>query len=396
MAVWEASTPTQPFLLEAMSSSSAAPAPVAPVAAPAKVDLCNLTLPDLTRFVAETLGERPFRAAQIYRWVHQRGLTDFDEMTDLSKVLRQKLKEAAIFKPLAKDLEQRSVDGTIKYRWKTWDGRYIESVYMPSEDRKTLCVSTQVGCAMGCTFCATGTLGLKRNLTPGEIVAQVHAVNREVRANENLEILRPLTNLVFMGMGEPLHNFENLKKALTILQSEDGPNFSHRHITVSTVGLVPMIERFGQETNVKLAISLNATTDEQRSKSMPVNRKWNIAALMDACRKFPLRQGRRITFEYVLLKGFNDTDEDAWRLIELLKDIPAKVNLIPYNENAGLGYNTVEEQRAERFRQLLTDGHVAAFIRKNRGRDISAACGQLANVDNNQPAEPGTQACDLS
>ncbi len=308
---------------------------VAPQAAPQpKVDLCSLTLPDLEQFLTSQLGERAFRAVQIYRWVHQRGLTDFDEMTDLSKALREKLKARCDFRPLKKDLEQRSVDGTIKYRWKTHDGRYIESVYMPSPDRKTLCVSTQVGCAMACTFCATGTLGLKRNLTPGEIVAQVHAVNREVRANEKLETLRPLSNLVFMGMGEPLHNFENLKRALSILQSQDGPNFSHRHITVSTVGLVPMIERFGKETDVKLAISLNATTDEQRSKSMPVNRKWNIAALMDACRTFPLRNGRRITFEYVLLKGFNDTDEDAYRLIELLRGIPAKVNLIPYNENA--------------------------------------------------------------
>lgn len=356
------------------------PQPPAQAASPKQTDLCSLTLPELERFVTEHLGERSFRAAQIYRWVHQRGLTDFDQMSDLSKGLRQKLKDHCVLFPLTKDLEQRSVDGTIKYRWKTHDGRYIESVYMPSEDRKTLCVSTQVGCAMACTFCATGTMGLKRNLTPGEIVAQVHTVNREVRQNEQLDLLRPLTNLVFMGMGEPLHNFENLKKALYILQSVDGPNFSHRHITVSTVGLVPMIERFGQETDVKLAISLNATTDEQRSKSMPVNRKWNIAALMDACRKFPLRQGRRITFEYVLLKGFNDTDEDAHRLVKLLHGIPAKVNLIPYNENAGLGYNTVDEQRAERFRALLTDHHVAAFIRQNRGRDISAACGQLANT----------------
>ncbi|MFB1480828.1 23S rRNA (adenine(2503)-C(2))-methyltransferase RlmN [Corallococcus sp. RDP092CA] len=353
-----------------------------PVPAPAKlVDVASLSREKLTQFLSEQLGERPFRATQLYRWLHQRGATTFDEMTDLSKALREKLKAKAEIVPLVKDLEQRSVDGTIKYRFKTRDGRFIESVYMPAEDRKTLCVSTQVGCAMACSFCMTGTLGLKRNLTPGEIVAQVHAVNREVRANEGLETLRPLTNLVFMGMGEPLHNFENLKTALSILQSEEGPNFSHRHITVSTVGLVPMIERFGQETDVKLAISLNASTDEQRSKTMPVNRKWNIQALLDACRKFPLRQGRRITFEYVLLKGFNDTDEDAHRLRELLRDIPAKVNLIPYNENPGLGFQTTGEQRAEEFRAILAEAHVAAYIRKNRGRDIAGACGQLANRD---------------
>jgi 23S rRNA (adenine2503-C2)-methyltransferase len=367
---------------------TAAATPPVQASAPAKlVDVSSLSLEALTRFVTEEMGERAFRAGQIYRALHQRGVTSFEEMSDLSKAFRQKLKERAEIVPLVKDLEQRSVDGTIKYRWKTRDGRFIESVYMPSPDRKTLCVSTQVGCAMACTFCMTGTLGLKRNLTPGEIVAQVHAVNREVRALEKLETYRPLSNLVFMGMGEPLHNFENLKTALSILQSVDGPNFSHRHITVSTVGLVPMIERFGQETDVKLAISLNASTDEQRSQTMPVNRKWNIAALLDACRKFPLRQGRRITFEYVLLRGFNDSDEDAYRLIELLKDIPAKVNLIPYNENPGLGFQTTMEERAEQFRAILNEGHVAAFIRQNRGRDIAGACGQLANRGGENPAE---------
>jgi 23S rRNA (adenine2503-C2)-methyltransferase len=366
-----------------------------PAPAPAKlVDVSSLSLEALTRFVTEQLAERAFRAAQIYRWIHQRGVTSFEEMTDLSKALRQKLKERAEIVPLVKDLEQRSIDGTIKYRFKTRDGRYIESVYMPSEDRKTLCVSTQVGCAMACSFCMTGTLGLKRNLTPGEIVAQVHAVNRDVRQREGLETYRPLSNLVFMGMGEPLHNFENLKTALSILQSEEGPNFSHRHITVSTVGLVPMIERFGQETDVKLAISLNASTDEQRSKTMPVNRKWNIAALLEACRKFPLRQGRRITFEYVLLKGFNDSDEDAHRLVELLQGIPAKVNLIPYNENPGLGFQTTMEERAEAFREILAEGHIAAFIRQNRGRDIAGACGQLANRGG-QDAAQVTQAPEL-
>ena len=344
-----------------------------------RVDLLGLPLDRLTPLLVEELGERPFHARQLYRWIHQRGVTDFDQMTDLSKSLRAKLRERCALEPLVKDLEQRSVDGTIKYRWRTRDGRAIESVYMPATDRKTLCVSTQVGCAMACRFCMTGTLGLLRNLTAAEIVAQVHAVNREVARNEGLPLTRPLTNLVFMGMGEPLHNFEHLKDSLHILQSEDGPNFSHRHITVSTVGLVPMIARLGAETDVKLAISLNASTDEQRDDLMPVNRKWKIADLMEACRQFPLRQGRRITFEYVLLRGVNDTDEDAARLVELLHDVPAKVNLIPYNENPGLGFFTTGEDRAERFREILARAHVAAFIRENRGRDIAAACGQLAN-----------------
>jgi 23S rRNA (adenine2503-C2)-methyltransferase len=355
------------------------PLPVRAADPAARVDLLSLPLEALKDFVVETLGEKPFRAKQIYTWLHQKGATSFEEMTDLSKSLREKLAEQATLVGVEVDLEQRSVDGTIKYRWRTHDGHFIESVYMPSPDRRTLCVSSQVGCAMKCGFCMTGTMGIKRNLSVGEIVAQVHQVNRRVREEEGSDTLRPLTNLVFMGMGEPLHNFENLKKALSILQSQEGPNFSHRHITVSTVGLVPMIERLGRETDVKLAVSLNASNDEQRSAMMPVNRKWNIATLLEACRNFPMRVGRRITFEYVLLNGVNDTDEDAARLIKLLRGIPAKVNLIPYNENPGLGFESVAEARAEDFKVLLNAGKIAAYVRQNRGRDIAAACGQLAN-----------------
>jgi 23S rRNA (adenine2503-C2)-methyltransferase len=346
------------------------------------LDIASLSFEALTTFVTDELHEKPFRAKQLFRWIHQRGAVSFDEMTDLAKSLRSQLVERAHIVQLTKDLEQRSTDGTIKYRFKTHDHKLIESVYMPSPERKTLCVSTQVGCAMGCRFCATATLGLKRNLTAAEIVAQVHAVNREVRKNENItKTLRPLTNLVFMGMGEPLHNFENLKSSLNILQHEDGPNFSSRHITVSTVGLVPMIERFGQETDVKLAISLNASNDETRDKIMPVNKKWNIEALMNACKSFPLKQGRRITFEYVLMKGINDSDANAIELVGLLKGVSAKVNLIQYNENVGLGFSTTIDNRAEAFRSVLDQHGIAAFIRANRGRDIAAACGQLANVE---------------
>jgi 23S rRNA (adenine2503-C2)-methyltransferase len=344
------------------------------------IDIASLSLAALTTFLVE-LGEKPFRGKQVYRWLHQRGATRFDEMTDLSKALREQLTAKAVIRTVEKDLEQRSVDGTIKYRFKTHDGRLIESVYMPSPERKTLCVSTQVGCAMGCRFCATATLGLVRHLSASEIVAQVHAVNRAVRTEEGLETLRPLTNLVFMGMGEPLHNFENVKAALEVLQSEDGPNFSSRHITVSTVGLVPMIERFATETDVKLAISLNASWDQTRDEIMPVNRKWKIADLMEAVKAFPVKQGRRVTFEYVLMSGVNDTDDDARRLAALLQGVPAKVNLIQYNENPGLGFSTTLDNRAERFRQILEAADVVALIRANRGRDIAAACGQLANVD---------------
>ncbi len=344
------------------------------------VDLASRTLEELTAFLTE-LGEKPFRAKQLYRWIHQRGATRFEEMTDLSKDLRARLEKAATLVGVEKDLEQRSQDGTIKYRFKTTDGRFVESVYMPSPERQTLCVSTQVGCAMGCRFCATATLGLVRHLEASEIVAQVHAVNRALREERKLTQLRPLTNLVFMGMGEPLHNFENVKRALELLQSEDGPNFSSRHITVSTVGLVDMIARFATETDVKLAISLNASSDETRDRIMPVNKRWKIADLVEAIKTFPLKQGRRITLEYVLMEGVNDTDEDAGRLVALLRGLPVKVNLIQYNDNPGLGFGSPRDNRAESFRALLDEGHLAAFIRQNRGRDIAAACGQLANVD---------------
>jgi 23S rRNA (adenine2503-C2)-methyltransferase len=346
----------------------------------APIDLASLSFDGLKAFLVDTLGEKPFRAGQIFRWLHQRGATQFSQMTDLSLDLRERLAKAAFISTLAEDAEQRSVDGTVKFRWKTADGKLIESVYMPSVDRKTLCVSTQAGCAMGCTFCMTATLGLKRHLTAAEIVAQVHSVNSFIREQEGATLLRPLTNLVFMGMGEPLHNFENVKAALNILQDEQGPNFSNRHITVSTVGLVPMIERFSQETNVKLAISLNASNDETRSKVMPVNKKWNIEALLTAVRNFPTKMGRRVTFEYVLMRGVNDSDENARELKDLLKGIPVKVNLIPYNDNPGLGFISTTDERAKVFQQILTAGGVPAFIRANRGRDISAACGQLANV----------------
>lgn len=342
-------------------------------------DALSLPLPELTERLA-ALGERPFRARQIYRWLHLRGACSFEEMTDLSKGLRQTLEAQFRIDAPTIDEVQCSTDGTRKYRLKTPDGRNIEAVYMPDEEsgRRTLCVSSQHGCAMGCTFCLTATMGLGRQLTPGEMAGQVHQVNRDLVENVGLPGPRPLTNLVFMGMGEPLHNFDNLKVALGILLSGDGPNFSHRHVTVSTSGLVPAIERLGRETEVKLAISLNATTDEVRNEIMPVNRKWPIDKLLEACRQFPMRQGRRITFEYVLLAGVNDTDDDARRLAKLLRGIPAKVNLIPYNENPGLGFGEPSPERVASFRNILVERHVTAPIRRNRGRDISAACGQLA------------------
>jgi 23S rRNA (adenine2503-C2)-methyltransferase len=369
------------------SGTIAARAPDAPK--DLRPDALALSFPELTALM-ERLGERKYRAAQVFQWLHRRYAASFEEMTDLPKALRDRLSQELRLQPPAIDQVQQSSDGTRKYRLRTTDGRFVEAVYMPDEaaGRRTLCVSSQVGCAMGCTFCLTATMGLVRQMTTGEIVGEVHVVNRDLMENVGLPGPRPLTNLVFMGMGEPLHNFDHLKAALETLLSGEGPNFSHRHVTVSTSGLVPGIERLGSETEVKLAISLNATTDEVRDELMPVNRKWPIADLMAACRKFPLRQGRRITFEYVLLAGVNDSDEDAHRLARLVGDLPAKVNLIPYNENPGLGFREPSPERVESFRRILDDHHVAAPVRKNRGRDISAACGQLAVAGQGRDRSP--------
>jgi 23S rRNA (adenine2503-C2)-methyltransferase len=360
----------------------------------ARPDLRSLTFSELAALVSR-LGERPYRARQLYSWLHRKGAASFDAMTDLPRAFRDRLAAETRLATLSIDAVQQSADGTRKYRMRTEDGKFIESVYMPDESgpesfdpeadeeepaarvRRTLCVSTQVGCAMGCGFCMTATMGLLRNLTAGEICDQVYRVNADLR-RIGVPGERPLTNLVYMGMGEPLHNYDHVMRSLALLLSEEGANFSHRHITVSTSGLVPNIVRFGEESQVKLAVSLNATTDEQRAKLMPVDRKWDIAALIDAVRRFPSRQGRRVTFEYVLLRGVNDSDEDAVRLAALLKDLPVKVNLIPYNENPGLGFGDPGARRVAAFRKALAARGITAMVRKNRGRDIAAACGQLA------------------
>jgi 23S rRNA (adenine2503-C2)-methyltransferase len=324
------------------------------------------------------MGERPFRARQLYRWLQRKGAASLEEMTDLSFPLREELGRRTRLTTLERADEQRSSDGTIKWAFRTEDGKLLESVYLPEPERKTLCVSTQVGCAVGCKFCLTATMGLARNLTAAEIADQVHRANRRLVELGEGTGQRPLTNLVFMGMGEPLANYRNLKLALDLLLSGDGPNFSHRHVTVSTSGLVPVIRRLGEETPVKLAVSLNATTDAQRDALMPINRRYPIADLMRACREFPARNGRRITFEYVLLGGLNDTLDDARRLADLVSGIPTKVNLIPYNENPGLGFVAPAPEAVEAFLDALLARNLTAVVRKSRGRDISAACGQLA------------------
>ncbi len=340
-----------------------------------------MSLADLGELVGR-LGEPAFRAKQIYRGIHQRGARSLDELTDLPRSLREKLAVRGKLEGLEIDLAQQSSDGTLKYRLKTRDGRFLEAVFMPDGTRHTLCVSSQVGCAMGCAFCRTASMGLIRNLTTGEILDQIYTVERDLKAHGVGAAGgdRILTNLVFMGMGEPLHNLDNLLPALAHLLAEEGMHLSHRHITVSTSGLVPEIERFGRESTVKLAISLNATTDDQRVSLMPVNRKYPLQRLLKACREFPSKIGRRLTFEYVLLEGQNDSEADLDRLARIAKSVPAKVNLIAYNENPGLGFHSPPAARVHAFRAALEARGVDAFIRKNRGRDIAAACGQLAVV----------------
>jgi 23S rRNA (adenine2503-C2)-methyltransferase len=335
----------------------------------------DMSLPELEQWVTASLGEPRFRADQLFRWLHARGATDWNQMTDLPATLRDRLAhESVAIHPLRDDLVQRSADGTRKLRLRTPDDRLIESVLIPDDDKLTLCVSSQVGCALDCTFCATATLGFGRNLTPSEIVSQVYRA-REMAAEEG----RGITNLVFMGMGEPLHNLKHVSAAIAVLLDQRGANFSKRRITVSTAGLVPGIEQLGRSgLGVNLAISLNATTDEMRDEIMPINRKWNIAALLDAVRRFPLDRRRRVTFEYVLLAGKNDADGDAARLPKLLRGIPSKVNLIPWNPHPAAHYQRPTWERVMAFQAALMAAGVPVYVRKPRGDDIAAACGQLA------------------
>ncbi len=336
-----------------------------------RIDLAELDLPEMEAALA-ALGEQAFHARQIYRWVYRRGVDDIGQMTDLSRSLRAKLQnECVVSTPLVRS-DQTSTDGTRKLVLELADGRQIESVFIPDTPSMTFCVSTQVGCAMACGFCLTGKMGLVRNLTPGEIAGQVRVL---AKATGLLE--KPF-NIVLMGMGEPLHNYENTMKALRMLHEEHGLSISPRRVTLSTVGIVPGLERLAREPLMpNLAISLHATTEEQRTALVPPNRKYTLAALLETCRKFPLKKRARITFEYVLLSGVNDSPEDARRLAKLLAGMKAKVNLIPLNAAPGIEFDRPSDDRVERFAQILADRHMTVSVRKSRGRDIRAACGQL-------------------
>ena len=332
----------------------------------AKTDLKNFTLPELEVFLSGQ-GKERFRATQIFKWLYQKDARSFAEMTNLSKDLRVELEESACISNLEPTTVEIGKDGTRKYLFVLEDGAGVESVIIPDEGRNTLCISSQAGCAMGCEFCLTGSYNLTRNLTTAEIVNQLCAIRREVE----------IRNIVFMGMGEPLHNLDNVIRALQIMLDGNGLQFSNRRVTVSTCGLVPEMARLGREVIVNLAISLNATTDELRDRIMPVNRRYPIGALLQACREFPLPSRRKLTFEYVLLGGLNDSPADAKRFLKLIHGIPSKVNLIPFNEHEGCDFIAPTREAIDAFHAYLLAHKVTVITRDSRGGDISAACGQL-------------------
>jgi 23S rRNA (adenine2503-C2)-methyltransferase len=344
-------------------------------------NLVGLSRDQLKDVLAEA-GLEPFRARQVWQWVYWHGVRDFDRMTNIAKKTQQRLAELFVVERPEIATEQRSVDGTRKWLLRFADGNEAETVNIPEEDRGSVCVSSQVGCTLTCSFCHTGTQPLVRNLTPAEIVGQF-MVARDSYGEwpTPTETTRMLSNIVMMGMGEPLYNFDNVAAALKIVMDDQGIALSRRRITLSTSGVVPMIAKVGDVLDVNLAVSLHAVNDEIRDTLVPINRKWPIAELLAACAAYPgARNSRRITFEYAMLKGVNDSDADARELVRLLKPIPAKVNLIPFNPWPGAIYECSSNNRMHRFAEIVNDGGLSAPIRTPRGRDIFAACGQLKSA----------------
>jgi 23S rRNA (adenine2503-C2)-methyltransferase len=347
------------------------------------VDLLGKSQEELREF-AESLGEPAYRGSQIYHALYAGRRREFSEMTVLPAKLRTRLAELAQIHMPEIVRRHRSADGAVRYVLRLSEAEQakpatIETVFMPEEKRQTICISTQAGCAVNCQFCLTATLGLVRNLTAGEIIGQVIVALEDNRAQ-----LKPLTNLVLMGQGEPLVNYDAVMAGLRIALDPEGLGISPRHATLSTSGIVPGIERLAEEpVRPKLAISLNASSNEQRNKIMPINRKYPIEKLLEACRRYPLRPWERLTFEYVLLGGFNDSPEDARRVAKVLANLRAKVNLIPWNPG-NLPYRPPEPARIEEFRKILADKGQLAFVRYSRGQDVMAACGQLALLETPQ------------
>jgi len=335
-----------------------------------KVDLKGLNAHETETWV-KGLGLEKYRAGQIRHWIFNRLISDFNEMTNVSATVKELLREKANLDHLTTVTIQESSDTTKKFLFRLNDGQHIETVLIPEKDHFTLCISSQVGCAMGCRFCLTGAQGFTRNLTPSEIIEQVIQVKR------SMEEPGLLTNIVFMGMGEPLANYLGVTGAIGNLIASDGMNYSHRRVTLSTCGIVPMIRRLGTDTKVSLAVSLNAADDRTRDFLMPVNKTYNLKSLISACRDFPIASRKMITFEYILMKGVNDRPEDAKRVCRLLSGLRSKINLIPFNECPGIDLKTPDIDDIIRFQGILADNKFTAIIRKSKGRDISAACGQL-------------------
>ena len=342
-------------------------------------NLVGLSRDEMKAALAEA-GLEPFRARQIWQWIYWHGITDFAAMTNIAKKSRERLAELFVVARPEIVTEQRSVDGTRKWLLRFPDGNEAETVNIPEEDRGSVCVSSQVGCTLTCTFCHTGTQPLVRNLTPDEIVGQFMVARDSYGEwpTPTADATRMLSNIVMMGMGEPLYNFDNVVSALKIVMDDQGIALSRRRITLSTSGVVPMIPKVGEALDVNLAVSLHAVTDEVRDTLVPINKKWPIAELLKACADYPgARNSRRITFEYAMLKGINDSDADARELVRILKPIHAKVNLIPFNPWPGAPYECSSNNRIHRFAEIVNDGGLSAPVRTPRGRDIHAACGQL-------------------
>ncbi len=345
-----------------------------------KLNLVGLDMAELKAALA-TLGIEAFRAKQIWSWMYFHGLTDFAAMSNLAKPVREKLAEHFVIGRPTVSADQKSEDGTRKWLFKMPDGQEVEGVHIPEEDRGALCVSSQVGCTLTCRFCHTGTQKLVRNLGAAEIVMQVMKARDDLNEWPSTKDQRLLSNIVMMGMGEPLYNYDNVAKALKIIMDSDGIAIGKRKITLSTSGVVPMIERCGAELGVNLAISLHAVTDELRSRIMPINRSYPIKDLLNACRNYPtLSNARRITFEYVMLKDVNDSAADARALIKLLSGIPAKINLIPFNAWPGSPFECSDWETIEKFGDIVNRAGYASPIRTPRGKDIMAACGQLKSA----------------
>jgi 23S rRNA (adenine2503-C2)-methyltransferase len=351
-------------------------AAVETVTTPTKVNLLDFDKAELQAFFI-AMGEKAFRASQVLKWIYQFGAADFDSMTNLGKGLREKLNAVAEIRPPQVVSEHRSLDGTIKWVLQLDNLNCIEAVFIPETDRGTLCVSSQVGCALDCSFCSTAQQGFNRNLSVGEIIGQLWVANRALGCLPREQ--RQITNVVMMGMGEPLLNFDNVVKAMSLMLDDEAYGLSKRRVTLSTSGVIPALDRLKQVIDVSLAVSLHATDDALRDKLVPINRKYPIAELMAACKRYLGDDARRrITFEYVMLDGINDSDAQARALVKLLRDVPSKINLIPFNPFPNTVYRCSPQARIDAFRDILIQHGMTTITRRTRGNDIEAACGQLA------------------